>query len=135
MIKISTGIRLEKAFYRIQLEYKIQLLYDRHIPRNLIKAIKNTYQGNTIKDRINGELAQKIEVNTHINCTLHLVIHLNVSTKFVCIVYSLPNDLKFVLKNWTFFSEIVNNSHSLIFIPFIFLKSGHLWNLVPTLSL
>lgn len=57
-------IDLEKTFVRIQLEDVVHILYDRQIPHNIIKTIKNVYNGNKIQAKINGD--EEISVNSDI---------------------------------------------------------------------
>ena len=53
-------IDLVKAFDQVQLKDIIHLLYDRHIPHNLVKTIENIYMENLIQAEINGELTNPI---------------------------------------------------------------------------
>ena len=53
-------IDLVKAFDRVRLKDIIHLLYDRHIPHNLVKTIENIYMENRIQAEINGELTNPI---------------------------------------------------------------------------
>ena len=55
-------IDLEKAFDRVQLRDVIHLLYNRQIPHNIIKTIKNIYTANEIQAKINGNLTKPIPV-------------------------------------------------------------------------
>ena len=48
-------IDLKKAFDHVQLRDIIHLLYDRQIPHNLIKTIKNIYTGNPAQAKVNNE--------------------------------------------------------------------------------
>ena len=49
-------IDLKKAFNRVQLEDVIHLLYNKQIPNNIVKTIKNIYTINKIQARIQSTL-------------------------------------------------------------------------------
>ena len=55
-------IDLEKAFDRVQLRYFIHFVYNRQIPHNIIKTIKNIYTANKIQAKIHGNLTKPIPV-------------------------------------------------------------------------
>ena len=59
-------IDLIKAFDRVRLKNIIHLLYDRHIPYNLVKTIENIYIENLIQAEINGELTNPIPAGNRI---------------------------------------------------------------------
>ena len=55
-----------KAFDRVRLKDIIHLLYDIHIPHNLVKPIENIYMENLIQAKINGKLTNPIPAGNSI---------------------------------------------------------------------
>lgn len=59
-------VDLHKAFDRVRLEDIINMLYNRGIPTNLVRTIRDVYSGSSIQVRMSGKLSEKIPVNSGI---------------------------------------------------------------------